>query len=244
MATVEERYEAATAYVRQAIRIVETGPTVFDPFAAVIEAYAAGVKTDPIRNELSRIDARWMRAANDIDRAGVARDAELLADRAQESLPGAPQNRKRTNLFPGEEQKATPPTSFDDELRHEAREKWSWLKTTASDTAEGVGRFGKWLIVGGGVLLGLQVVDYFKRRERRNGPTRRSINERLARAAERNAAFASGMCPICHRYKFTDARGRLVTHEYPSGGMCPGSGKLPLATDEPTPRRRRPKVSR
>lgn len=34
-------------------------------------------------------------------------------------------------------------------------------------------------------------------------------------------------CPVCHRYKTTRS-GRMVAHEYPSGGMCAGEGRVPL----------------
>src|SRR5437588_8248349 len=103
MANIEQRYEAATAYVRKAVAVVEQGNNAEDPITAGIEWYAARTKTEPVRSELARIEARWLRATSEFDRARVARDAELLADRTQESLPGAPQNRVRTNLAAGEQ---------------------------------------------------------------------------------------------------------------------------------------------
>jgi hypothetical protein len=76
----------------------------------------AAVKTAPARGELARLEARWSKAKTDKERAAIARDAELLADRVEEDLPGAPQSRRRTDLYPGEVPSATPATSFLGEL--------------------------------------------------------------------------------------------------------------------------------
>src|SRR5437660_491586 len=114
MPTVEGRYAAATRYVRRAIATVENQPFTYvvDPITGLVEWYAGRTKTEPARNDLSRIEARWLRATTDIERARVARDAERLADRVQEALPGAPQDRDRTNLFKGERPTSTPTTSY------------------------------------------------------------------------------------------------------------------------------------
>jgi sugar phosphate isomerase/epimerase len=122
MATVEERYMAATAYVRRAVDVVEERGITYliDPVTGIVEWYAGKTKTQQPRNELTRIEARWLRTATDTDRAAVARDAELLADRVQESLPGAPQDRVRTNLYEGETPKGTPATSYAQEVAMQA----------------------------------------------------------------------------------------------------------------------------
>src|SRR5437899_98659 len=114
MPTVDDRYRAATGYVRRAVETVEKRGVGFaeDPITGMIEWYSGRTKTETPRNELARVEARWLRATNDKDRVTVARDAELLADRVQESLPGAPQDRVRTNLFKGEVQTSTLETSY------------------------------------------------------------------------------------------------------------------------------------
>src|SRR5258706_16112375 len=101
MATVEQRYGTAHEYVNRAVRQVEAGAvhtwaSILPPVFAT-EVYAGRLKTEEVKNELRRIEERWLRAGTDIERARVARDAELLADRTEENLPGAPTDWKRTN---------------------------------------------------------------------------------------------------------------------------------------------------
>lgn len=192
MATVEERYTAATAYVRRAIAVVEDRPLsyLFNPVTGTIEGYAGRTKTATARSDLARIEARWMRATSDAERAQVSRDAELLADRVQENLPGAPQDRQRTNLFPGEKQASTPATSYGDELADQAAETLKLGRGILGDAADGLATVGKWLLLGGGVLLSLKTVDYLRERERRQsaGSEQRTLNANLARVAnQRNA---------------------------------------------------------
>jgi hypothetical protein len=92
-----------------------------------------------------------------------------------------------------------------------------------------------------GIYGGLKLVELFRpaaravRNRRGQVVTRRALYRELERVAERprNASkWPDAMCPVCHRYKFTDAKGRLVKHEYPSGGMCSGGGGWPLSSDE------------
>jgi len=190
MSTATERYEAATKYIGRAIATVERPPlsgALFPPLAA-IEAYAGSAKTQTARNDLARIEARWLRATTEEDRARIARDAELLADRVQESLPGAPQDRARTNLYKGEVPTATPTTSYAQEVGHQAEEVWHWAKDTAAGVGHGVQQVGKWLLVGGGLLLAIKAVDLIRTRQQRDArrvPTRRLLNASLVRAAER-----------------------------------------------------------
>jgi hypothetical protein len=108
--SVEDRYHAATAYVHRAIAAIT--PSIIEFW----ERPAFETKTAPYRNELQRIEARWSQAKNAEERAAVAHDAELLADHTQETMPGAPQDRQRTNLWKGETPQHAPATSFGKEL--------------------------------------------------------------------------------------------------------------------------------
>lgn len=108
--SVEDRYHAAVEYVRRAIAAIT--PSILEFW----ERPAAEAKTAPYRNELTRIEARWSQAKNAEERTTIAHDAELLADHTQETMPGAPQDRQRTNLWKGETQQHAPATSYGKEL--------------------------------------------------------------------------------------------------------------------------------
>jgi hypothetical protein len=187
MATVEKRYEAATAYVHRAIAVVERGPsTPFDPLSEAADFYAGRIKTASVRTELQHIEERWEFATNDIDRARVARDAELLADRVQESLPGAPQDRKRTNLYPGETPKGTPSTRFEDIANEQFDATWNWLKRGSLAVRDEAAGAGKWLIIGGTILLGMQLIDFLRAHSQRNEQEeRRVLDSEVERVANR-----------------------------------------------------------
>ena len=180
MPTVEERYATATAYVRRAIAAVEDHGIRYavDPVTGLVEWYAGSVKTDLPRAELERIAARWLRATRDDDRSQIARDAELLADRVEESLPGAPQDRPRTNLYPGEAARGTPSSSYYGEAADQAGETWGWVKDRASSAAAGASGIGNLLLVGGGVVVGWKLFDYLRERDRRR------LNASLESAAD------------------------------------------------------------
>ena len=156
MATVEQRYQAATDYVKRAIRVVELGalhtwgsilPAVF-----VTETYAGQVKTESVKGDLAQIEARWMRAASDVDRTRVARDAELLADRVEENLPGAPADWQRTNLYQGEAGARDRRNQLRRRGERAGRRLWSWFKKEAASVASEARSIGKLILVGGGVL--------------------------------------------------------------------------------------------
>jgi len=240
--TTQERYERATAYVRRAIEEVEATPPTYNPVTKVIEWYAGQTKTEPVRNDLNRIEHRWMFARSDAERARVARDAELLADRTKENLPGAPSDWKRTNLFKGEKEKQTTATGYHKEVREQAHEVWRWVKDKSSGAADSARGIGKWLLIGGGVFLGWKALSHMRTRERRDS-SRRALNTSIEKAA-RNAGWPTTMCPVCHRYKYTNSDGRLVPHEYPAGGICPGSRKAPLVISVGGDKSRKRKVSR
>jgi hypothetical protein len=166
MATVEDRYKAATAYVRRAIDAVK--PSAFywiNPVTGAASWYAGHEKTRVATSDLERIEDRWLLAKIDDERAKVARDAELLADRIQESLPGAPQDRVRTNLYAGEPQKKAEATSYLGEVSNTVGDAWNWLKKTASDASEKASTVEKWLVIGGGGLLAWKALDYLSARE-------------------------------------------------------------------------------
>lgn len=200
MPTVEERYKAATEYVRRAVATVEARGIAYtvDPITGIVEWYAGKTKTTAPRNELARIEARWLRATTDSERSKIAREAELIADRVEESLPGAPQDRARTNLYKEETPKGTPETSYDQEVDNQAGEVWGWIKDKAGGAAHEASSIGKWLLVGGGIIGGWKLLDFLRERERNrvrsaSGRTQRALNASLERAAgSRNARGRDG----------------------------------------------------
>jgi hypothetical protein len=142
-----------------------------------------------------------MRAASDVDRARIARDAELLADRVEENLPGAPTDWTRTNLYPGEGVHSTNGTSYSGEASAQADEVWTWFKRTASDALDETKSIGKWLLIGVGVLLSVKGIEYLNgregHRERSTAPRnpRRALNASLERAASRSAKKSPEVSP-------------------------------------------------
>jgi hypothetical protein len=203
MATTEERYKAATEYVRRAVLRVETGAfrtpaSLLWPVFAT-EVYAGRLKTEEVKNELKRIEERWLRAGSDVERARVARDAELLADRTEENLPGAPNDWKRTNLTKGEVARSAPVTSYAQEAVAQTTEvaggAAGWLKDKAERAKNDVYSIGTLLLIGGGIVLGFKLVDYLREREHRlqrdsQTRARRLLNASLVRTAERNASLS------------------------------------------------------
>lgn len=211
MPTVQERYRTATAYVRRAVTTVENRGIAYavDPVTGLIEWYAGRTKTEPARNELARLDERWLRASSDIERARLAREAELLADRVQETLPGAPQDRERTNLFKGEEPTSTPATSYYGEVAAQADTTWHWLRDKAGYVADEATTLGKLLLVGGGVVAAWKLVDYLRLREQRRhvrsaGSTEHRLNANLARVAQRRDGRPRSRRVKRHRVRLDD----------------------------------------
>jgi hypothetical protein len=115
-------------------------------------------QTETAKNDLRKIEDRWLRATTDKERATIARDAELLADRVQENLAGAPQDRKRTNLFKDEKQTFTPGTSYHQEVKREGAEDWDWFKRKASEYKAGAASILTLITVGGAIYLGTRFV--------------------------------------------------------------------------------------
>ena len=178
MATVVNRYWEAISYVHRAVDTVEAAPSLLN----VVDRYAAKVKTQPVRDELTRIEARWLRATNDLERAKIARDAELLADRTKENLPGAPQSWKRTNLYVDEQEQLAPATSYGQEVAREADSDWTWLKEKASGAAGAGKGIAELLLLGGGIFLAIKAVDYLRARQT-STVSAAALNRGLERAA-------------------------------------------------------------
>lgn len=176
MATVVNRYWEAISYVHRAVDSVESAPSTLD----FVDRYAARVKTEPVRNELAGIEARWLRATNDLERAKIARDAELLADRTQEALPGAPQDRQRTNLWTGEVPTSTPATTYGDEVARQAHDAWDWTKNAIRRTADDAASLGTWVLIAGGILL---TTKLWRATTSAPRDARRTLNRHLERAA-------------------------------------------------------------
>ena len=196
MPTVEERYGAATAYVRRAVDAVK--PSVLywvNPVTGATSWYAGHEKKKVPEAELEKIEDRWLLAQSDAERATVARDAELLADRVEESLPGAPQDRTRTNLYQGEEQKHADATSFIGAFTNEAGTAWNWLKQKTDGATQRGANVGKWLVVGGGALLAWKTLGYLTTREqnrtRMAGDMENELNASLEQVADSRDADAS-----------------------------------------------------
>lgn len=184
MATVEQRYSDAVAYVERAIATVEKQSSSWNPITLAIESYAGKTKTEPVRNELRHIQDRWKAATNDVESARVARDAELLADRTQENLPGAPQDRKRTNLYKGETPASTPATSFGQEASNQATHVVRWAQQKAHAVAQKLDEpwpVARLLLIGGGVVLTLALLGSSDRQQRQ--ARARVLNRRLAQIA-------------------------------------------------------------
>ncbi len=114
--------------------------------------------------------------------------------------------------------------------------------TTATDQ---LARFAKLALIGGGIFAAYKIGSALWReraaprttpRQSRSRSLPDAMNDELVIAAEaadpRNAkppGFGpQSMCPVCHRFKNLDENERIEPHEYPTGGMCPGEGRLPL----------------
>jgi hypothetical protein len=88
MPTVEDRYVAATGYVRRTVGAVERQPIGF--FARPggrVEWYAGRDLAAPFSAELRRIEGAWLLAPSDEAREHAVRQVEALALRAIEALP-------------------------------------------------------------------------------------------------------------------------------------------------------------
>jgi len=156
-----KRYEAARAYVERAFDTVSSAAGL-----SVIDRYAARLKIEPFRNDRTRIDARWLRATTENERAATAREMELLADRVKELLPGAPSDWTRTNLTAGEADRTTPGTSYGQAVVDEAHERVndagrlvSLIGEGAGKTLDAIGSGFKLALVGAGIFLGIKVMN-------------------------------------------------------------------------------------
>jgi hypothetical protein len=102
-------------------------------------------------------------------------------------------DRRRTNLWKGEEQTSTPATSYYGEVQSQAGESWSWLKDKAGYVADEASALVKLGLLGGGVVVAWKLVDYFREQQGRQvsrsaSGVERQLNASLARAAKRRDA--------------------------------------------------------
>lgn len=191
MTTDEQRYLEAASYIRRALQAVEQRGVTYamDPVTGVIEWYAGKTKTSEPRAELAHVEERWRVAVTPAQRAGVAREAELLADRVEESVPGAPQDRQRTNLTKGERPTSTPANTYGNEvgrqvdyLKQQAVSLWHRLADQVSAATDGASAGPRWLLVGGGLALAWKGLDYLRERES-STQLERALNASLVREA-------------------------------------------------------------
>jgi hypothetical protein len=177
--------------VRRAIDAVKPSAVYWlNPVTGIASWYAGHEKTQVPEADLEKIQDRWLRAKSDPERAKVARDAELLADRIEESLPGAPQDRTRTNLYEDEVQQHADATSYVGEVEGEGSAAWDWLKKKKDEATKKGSEIGTWLLVGGGALLAWKTLGYLTARAQSRvrmaaGDTERALNVSLEDAAER-----------------------------------------------------------
>jgi hypothetical protein len=128
---------------------------------------ADGAKCEPltVRDAFSRY-VLAIRLLPDTTGGTVRREFEHLADHVEETLPGAPQNRARTNLYKGEVPKAAPATSYVGEVADQAGEVWDWVSNKARDAGKKASTVASLLLLGGGIAAAWKAVDYFATRER------------------------------------------------------------------------------
>ena len=178
MATNVERYERAHAYVMRAIVAVERAALTSSvvPVLNGFEWYASRLRTETARNDLARLDVRWLRAIKELQRNVLAREMELLADRVAESLPGAPQDWQRTNLAVGEKPETAKAASLGEELRAQAAESWASVETSVVRPAASI--IG-WLLTGLAAVGGWRL---WRQLRGDDADERRRLSRALARA--------------------------------------------------------------
>ena len=159
MATTTERYDRATRYAHRAIDYVSGSFWSTSP----LDYYANREKTKTAEQDLEKVELRWWRAASDAERERIARDAELLADRIKENLPGAPLDWRRTNLGADEVERTTAATSYAEELSTSSL--FDWASHAAGRAADGASRIGALVLLGGGLYVGSQIVGLLRGRQ-------------------------------------------------------------------------------
>ena len=159
----ERRYEAAKAYVDRAVAtVIALG--MYSPFDQI----AAREKTAPVISDAKKLDAKWLRATTETAREALAREAENLADRTKENLPGAPSDWKRTNLYKGEAEKQTAATTYAAAVADEASLRVGQVGQGLGALFSGLGGAAKLALVGGAVFVGFKLVSAFRSREDRS----------------------------------------------------------------------------
>ena len=164
VATAAERYQAAIDYVERAIATAQAPPlwSTVIPAVALASMYGGNLATTTARQDLVAIKKRWAAASSDTERDQVARDAELLADRVEENVPGAPTDRQRTNLFSGEVPSSTPAASFPSAIVDEVKADAKAAAEVVDKVGDELAGVGKWLLLGGALLGGAYL--YSRRR--------------------------------------------------------------------------------
>src|SRR5689334_19918513 len=90
MPTVEERYAAATRYVRDAVTALERQRIGYTTNSSgEVEWYSGREKAAPIRTVSEGITHRWLRARSDEERRTIATEAEALVLQTIEAAPMA-----------------------------------------------------------------------------------------------------------------------------------------------------------
>ena len=80
----------------------------------------------------------------------------------------------------GETPTSTPATSYAQEFSAQAGDAWDWFTSTAREAGDEAKSIGTWLLVGGGLLLGIKVVDLLRERARQERQADgRAINRQL-----------------------------------------------------------------
>ena len=158
----ERRYEAAKAYVDRAVATV-LALGMYSP----MDALGAREKTAPVVSDTKKLDAKWLRATTETVREALAKEAENLADRTKENLPGAPPDWKRTNLYKGETEKQAAPTTYAGAVAEEASLRAHQVGQGLGFLASGLGGVAKLGLLGGAVFLGLKLVSAFESRRER-----------------------------------------------------------------------------
>ncbi len=158
----ERRYALAKEYVNHAVATV-LALGLYSP----VDQIAARDKTAPVISDANKIEKKWLRATSDKERDAIAREAENLADRTKENLPGAPSNWKRTNVYRGEVEKQTPATNYAGEVVDEATLRAKQVGGGVGALFSGLGGAAKLALAGGAIFLGWKLVSAFTPAERR-----------------------------------------------------------------------------
>jgi hypothetical protein len=132
--STQVRYEAAMKYVSDQL-VSWTANHIGAAFVSVTEPYV---------NDYTSIKSRWA-AANDSNRSAIMLEAEALANRVQQTMPGATMGTwRRTNLDPGETPRTTPDISYAKEVKGTAAEQAAAVQAAAAGMKKKLEDTFKW----------------------------------------------------------------------------------------------------